>query len=535
MPLLAPAVALAAPITYTYTVPTPEAANTTGSPDLWSAGTGWDLAPVSAADATLVFNAPTTAITRFTSNNVATPFLLNVLTFQGTPPVGATSALTVQGNQLQFQTSGTGPFLDLNTNRGTGTHTATINNPIAIPDGLTAQGNGSSTFVLGGAVTGAGSLVKTGSSILQLNSTANAWGGSTSVSGGTLRLGTANVIPDGSAVTVSGTGLFDFNTKAETLASLAITGTGTINNTAAVITVNGALTNTSTSAGGSGAAMVVNSGGTFTANGLATFGAGSQTLVGGGNGTSLVFNGGVDLTGATLKFNTGALSKLLLKSNVTANANAASSALGNTATAVNPMDLNGGARTFTVADGAAAVDLAINLAVTNGAIVKAGPGVMTLANTSGAGGVSGDTYAGGTTVGAGTLAAQAPGALGAGNVLVTATPAANTLLDLSSTAITAAGAIADGATLTLTDDTTSTPRFARVVFGANAYDETVGALFLNGSPLAAGTYTAATLPNNISGAGSITVAPEPAGLGLLLLAGPMFLRRGRRVRAARGR
>src|SRR5688500_10205976 len=93
------AVPVASAATHTYTPA--EATNTTAAPDLWSAGpaAGWDVTPVSAADTTLVFNVPTTTgVSRFTSNDVANPFQLNVLTFQGTGPAGnsATSTLTLQ-------------------------------------------------------------------------------------------------------------------------------------------------------------------------------------------------------------------------------------------------------------------------------------------------------------------------------------------------------------------------------------------------------------------------------------------------------
>lgn len=518
--------ALAVPITYTYTPA--EATNTSGTADSWSAGTGWSAVPVSAIDATLVFNSPTTAVTRFTNNDIASPpFQLNVLTFQGTPPAAATSAITVQGSQLEFRTSGTGPFLNANTNRGTGTHTATLNNPIAIPDGLTIQGNGSATFVLGGAITGVGSLTKNGNSSVQINSTSNAWGGSTTITAGAIRLGASNVIPNGSAISISGTGVLDFTGKTETIASLALSGTGLINQTGGTVTISGAMTNNSTSTSGSGAAFVVNSSGTVTVNGLASFGLGSQTLVGGGSNTSLVFNGGLELTGATLRFNTGATSKLLLGtgSNVTVNTSTNTASLGSNATFPNPLDMSGTAHTFNVANGSQAVDLLVNLAVTNGSIIKTGEGAMSLANSS----AGGNTFAGGTTVNAGSLVAAAAAALGTGNVAVNAAAAnsANSVLDLSGAP---SGVIADTATLTLTDDTSGpTPRYAEVAFGVSTLNETVFALILNGSSLPGGTYTAAQLPNNISGAGTITVVPEPASAILLVVGAPLLLRRRRRL------
>lgn len=59
------------------------------------------------------------------------------------------------------------------------------------------------------------------------------------------------------------------------------------------------------------------------------------------------------------------------------------------------IDLNSGLRTFNVSDGANAVDVSLNVPVTNGALNKSGAGTLRLN--------SANTYAGGTTVSAGTL------------------------------------------------------------------------------------------------------------------------------------
>ncbi len=59
------------------------------------------------------------------------------------------------------------------------------------------------------------------------------------------------------------------------------------------------------------------------------------------------------------------------------------------------IDLGGGTRAFNVANGAAAVDLFVDVPVSNGALSKTGLGTMRL-------GVA-NTYSGGTTISAGTL------------------------------------------------------------------------------------------------------------------------------------
>lgn len=536
--------------TYSYTVPTPEASNTSGTADNWSGGTaaGWDATPVSDDETTLTFNVPTTTgVSRFTANNVANPFQLNVLTIQGTGPAGAsaTAGLTVQGSTLDLRTNTTSaalPTVNLNANRGaTGTPApvlnVTVNNPLTLTNNTTFQGNGTATqFVFGGAIGGGGNLTKTGTSLMQLNSTGNNYAGSTGVSAGTLRLGANNVLPDNSPVSVSGTGVVDFSGRNETIASLTLTDTGLINNTAATITISGAMTNSSTTTSGSGGAFVLNSGGNLTVNGPATFNAGSTTLLGGGNSGRLNLNGGVSMTGASIRMNVGTGSRIVLGSGVTVNSSAAQSSIvfgTGTPGTTNTLDLNGANRAFAVANGAGAVDFLVAVPVVSvtgvGAVTKTGDGTMSLTNGN-------NTYTGGTTVTGGSLLASANNALGAGDVTITATSTANTVLDLTTAAVNA-GAVADTATLFLNSDTTSTPRFGQVVFGSNTLNEVVAALVVDGATQAAGTYTAGggggtiALPNFITGSGSITVVPEPGSAATLIggaLIGLLAARGGRR-------
>lgn len=530
---IAPA-AWGAPFTYTPA----EATNTAGMPDNWSAGAGagWSGTPSSATDTTLIFNVPTTTtVSRFTANDVANPFQLNVLTFQGTGPAGnsATSTLTLQGSGLDLRTDGTTtPVVNLNASRGaTGTPTPTmtvnVGNAITLTNDTTFQGNGNATaFNFNGVISGGGNLTKSGSSTMRLGATGNNYTGSTNVSAGILQLAAGNVIPNASPVNVSGTGQFSFNNQAETIASLMLTGTANINNVGNTtgVVISGAMTNSSTSTGGSGAAFVVNSSGLMTINGVATFNAGSQSLIGGGSGTRITFNGGINFTGATFRINTGSNSRITLNSDVTSNASANTSGFTNngTGTLANPFDLNGGNRMFTIADGAAAVDFTIAAAVTSitgtGAITKAGPGLMALTN-------SGNNYTGGTFITAGSVAPDANGALGTGGVTVSI----GAVLDLSSVNVTT-GAIADTATLTLSS---SGPTFATVSFGASTLNEAVAQLIVNGTPQAPGTYTSGNLPNFITGSGSVTVVPEPAITGLLAASAAGLLLRRRRTLALR--
>lgn len=95
------------------------------------------------------------------------------------------------------------------------------------------------TGTIGGAISGgANGITKAGSGVLVLSNPANVWTGTTAVAGGTLRLGAANAIPDASAVTVASEAVFNLNSFAETIGSLA--GAGVVTNagaTARVLTV----------------------------------------------------------------------------------------------------------------------------------------------------------------------------------------------------------------------------------------------------------------------------------------------------------
>src|SRR4051812_36858326 len=125
--------------TFTYT--SPEATNTSAAPDNWTGGAaaGWDVTPVSASDTTLVFNGPTTAVNRFTANDVANPFQLNILTLQGTSASVTTGSLTLQGNGLQLISNGaTTPVVNLNASKGSATtYTFTVGNALTLTNNTT--------------------------------------------------------------------------------------------------------------------------------------------------------------------------------------------------------------------------------------------------------------------------------------------------------------------------------------------------------------------------------------------------------------
>ncbi|MBA4015748.1 MAG: hypothetical protein C0483_01025 [Pirellula sp.] len=101
------------------------------------------------------------------------------------------------------------------------------------------------TGTISGKLTGGTNLTKSGSGILVLSNAANDYGGSTTISAGTLQLGAAGAIPDDSSFIIASGGYFNINGLTETIGSLAgdtLTTGGVVTNTgaAATLTIGGA-------------------------------------------------------------------------------------------------------------------------------------------------------------------------------------------------------------------------------------------------------------------------------------------------------
>ena len=162
----------------------------------------------------------------------------------------------------------------------------------------------------------------------------------------------------------------------------------------------------------------------------------------------------------------------------------------------------GANHSFNVADGAAATDLQVNAVLSDqwpevnwvpaSVLVKSGAGTMEI-NAS-------NSYDGGTIVNGGTLIVGTGGTLGAGNLSINT----GSTCDLRNTS----GAVANGASVYLNGS-------GKLILAADL-TETVARLYLDNAALSPGTYTAASHPALIGGAGSLVVtvgAPAvPSGL-----------------------
>ncbi|HLF38970.1 MAG TPA: autotransporter-associated beta strand repeat-containing protein, partial [Burkholderiales bacterium] len=267
------------------------------------------------------------------------------------------------------------------------------------------------TLTLSGDVSGAGALSKTGAGIVVLSGS-NTYTGPTNVNVGTLRVAGGNGIGDASAVNMGG-GTLDLNGTTETIGSLA----GTTNVTLGTGTLITGGNDASTSYSG----VISGAGGSLTKDG-----AGTLTLAGSNT-----------YTGATT-INTGTLA--LGNNNRIADASAVVVVAGAS------FDLSGfsdtvgsiaGAGLITTTVGAGTVTLNVGGDSTSTtfsgvienqsgtlALTKSGAGTLTLSGVN--------TYAGTTSINAGTLQFAGAGALDAANAVTLANTAGVTL-DLNGT------------------------------------------------------------------------------------------------------
>ena len=287
--------------------------------------------------------------------------------------------------------------------------TITIGAPIVGTEGGGLTLNGGAAQFVGSA--------HTNSPVLVLTNTNNSWDGPTTVGAGSLRLGASEVIPNGSAVTLTGAMALEVNGMTETIGALS--GAGGVQLNGGTIKLSG----------NSNAAAPNYTGNIQGAGDLVKTGPGVQEL-GGGNGylgSTLIENGTLRLRGGNDRLPTGTVvtiggaatqGKLLLGVTTIARnqeiAGLSSAGLGGS--------VANGASTPT---GSQIATLTLNTATdftfagtiggagnneNNLVLVKQGVGTQTLGGAN--------TYTGSTTIAAGTLRIDG-GSLANGNINIT--------------------------------------------------------------------------------------------------------------------
>jgi len=252
----------------------------------WSAGTGWDAAPVSGSSTILtIFNTGSslaTGTSRTLNNDLPGTFLLNQLNLQGiVPNTDGTTSVALTGGTLSFVNSlvnnhEIAPTVNLTANRGnspTRILNYSIGNAINLGADTTFATTGTANFAFNSAITGTGGFIFSGHS------------GTTSFNGG-----------------ISTTGAFAVSNLGgtATLASIGGTGDMAFAVTGGTVTVSGPITRTGNLAKTEGGLLVLqgaNSSGGTTRIEEGTLRVSADNALSTGN---LVLNGGVlDLNHAT--------------------------------------------------------------------------------------------------------------------------------------------------------------------------------------------------------------------------------------------
>ncbi len=327
------------------------------------------------------------------TTSAATPWTL----MQGALSVSSDSNLGAAGGALTFN----GGTLQV-------TGTGFTSTPRTINWG--ANGGGfdiaaaANVFSLNQSLTGTGSLTKLGAGTLLLSG-ANAYGGGTTISAGTLQAGAANTLSANSSISVAGGATLDLNGFDQSIGSLSGSGNATLGG--ATLTTGGDNTSTAFSGLISGSGGIIKTGsGTFTLSGANSYNGGTTisagTLLLSGSGTLGATSNTTTVSGGTLNFGgTTQTQAALNQSGGTvqtgtihvANYQLTGGTLASDATvaAATTFDIQAGTANGVLAGG--------------GALNKTTAGTVTLAGTNG--------YSGGTTISAGTLLLSGAGTLGA--------------------------------------------------------------------------------------------------------------------------
>jgi autotransporter-associated beta strand protein len=410
------------------------------------------------------------------SHTIAAPVTLNSNTVVNVTNVGDT--FTFAGNitpanssTLTIGTGGVGTGLgtvaltatyagNVTINSGTlQLGSATVTNAGAVTGNISDNGTlkfvRSDSYSYSGTISGSGSVVQAGTGTLTLAS-ANTYGGGTTISSGTIKMGNATALGTG-AVTINTPGILDVNGTGPTLPG--IVGTGTVDNTAAgatLVTINN-------SSNASFTGVIQNTGGAIS---LDKMGTGVQTL----NGVN-TYTGNTMIDAGTLSINSEA--SLGVASNQLT-INAGTLEVNTSITSARTINLANAASTIQVDSGQTYTDNNAS-GLTGTGLVKSGAGTMVVTNPL--------TLSGTVSVSNGILELQSgTSTVGSAPTIAGGTNAAPATLTLDS-----------GASLTL-------PAFSIGTSGS-----LVGLLHINGGTFTATGTTTLTGVSNSGGGGVVTV------------------------------
>jgi autotransporter-associated beta strand protein len=191
----------------------------------WSNANNWFPAfvPTSGNNTALQFQIGNSSSITAMTNDIAGTFILNKITV-----LNVGKSFTLAGNPLDFRTNSSAvlPTIVMSS-----PDSFTANDNAVLTNNLTVSGTGTGTFTFGAFVSGAGSLTQNGAGTLSLGAT-NTFTGGTSVTAGTLALGTGTGIPTNGNVTTSGSGTFstaglsngNSTSSSNTIGTLAVNG-----------------------------------------------------------------------------------------------------------------------------------------------------------------------------------------------------------------------------------------------------------------------------------------------------------------------
>jgi fibronectin-binding autotransporter adhesin len=399
----------------------------------------------------------------------------------------------------------------------------TISAPITLNSSLDVTNASSNTLTLGGAISGVGA-VNLASGTLALGSSANTYAGGTTINGGKITIGASGTPLGSGTLTLAGGTLTSTASRSTALSSVVVTADSAITTTSNAATVNLPFSGTLT--GTAGTLTIRNDGSSTTGQFDVRFSGGDYTM----SRPIVIDNGASTGTARLSDFNISGTTHTysgVISGNGSYNRSVSSGSAGLTiflaantytgTTTVNSGTLqlgNGGltgslspssaitintAGTLrfdhtTGADFTQGTDFSSSAITGAGKIIKDGTCTLTL-NVA-------NTFAGGLTINKGTVIATADGALGTGNVSLTASGSVTLTLQ----GIT--NSLSDTGTLTVALDSTVNLNYTGT--------DVVAGLVVNGVAQGPGTYSSTDF-SEFAGTGTITVVPEPTTVAMMAL------------------